>query len=146
MSEKAFQTRSESYTGKYSRLHYFNTLTEAIIAYESDKSIWKISWNDPKTKIHYRIRPKTTSIEDEWCPASEVKLKELCPSYAYAQPEKLFWVDQSIELVLDLIKAQYVNNNVSEMTEDEENLAQLRMMWADSDLFTVFNEDGSKKE
>ncbi len=54
--------------------------------------MWKISYSYEDE--NYRWRPKTRS--DTWCPQSEEKLCELCPDYATAPLDTIFWVDQKI--------------------------------------------------
>ena len=167
MSDKPFQTRSDSFGGNYPGTEYFHTLSEAVCAYKEDNSIWKISWRDPVSKISYRIRPKYSSKDDEWAQLSESKLKKLCPAYSNASPHELFWVDQSLDILLDLITkekrdtdTELVTNQsfdvlltpiqqddtevYQKMTEEEQNAAILRAMWSTDDLLKVFTDDGVK--
>jgi hypothetical protein len=82
-----YQTRSET-TGR----DYYKRFIKAFHAYKSNRTIWKISWED-SDGTHYRWRPKT--LKGTWHPQTEEKLRELCPEYAEEEDEtRVFWVNQ----------------------------------------------------
>ena len=149
MSDKPFQTRSDSFGGNYPGTEYFHTLSEAVCAYKEDNSIWKISWTDSESGTRYRIRPKYSLLSARWGSLSEHKLQSLCSSYADAPEHKLFWVYQSIDAICDEIVSRAEAGITKKMTEEEEEEQCARClinMWTDENLLKVFNENGSKKE
>lgn len=143
-SDKIFQTRSDDF-GPFSGLHFFNSLSEAVDAYKKDKSIWKISWNDKKSGISYRLRPKFNSSVDEWNLLSENKLKQLCPQYENAPDDALFWIDQTTDQGQKYIRKMIKQNLPDDLPDEEMNLLELRMIWEDSTLMSIFNDDGTMK-
>lgn len=82
-----YQTRSEA-----SGISHHARFIDAFHAYKSNRTIWKISWED-EDGTHYRWRPKT--LKSTWHPQTEEKLRELCPEYAEEEDEtRVFWVNQ----------------------------------------------------
>jgi hypothetical protein len=79
-----FQTRSES-TG----LRFFTSLEEAWKHYESDPTVWKISFDSE--------RWVTKTINEKWNPVSEEKLQRLSIEYRECKDStQLFWVLQDM--------------------------------------------------
>ncbi len=122
------QTRSDS-NGKYSGLHFFDTVNASYNAWQEDKNIWKLSWEDAGG--HHRFRPKLKG--DDWNPKSEEKLNELSTLYKFALPDELFWIDQLLlpdnydelfKLKAELSKEEYDNlymvNCIKTVLSDQE--------------------------
>lgn len=79
-----FQTRSES-TG----LRFFTSLEDALNHYESNPTVWKISFDSE--------RWVTKPIKEKWNPVSEKKLQELSIEYRECKDSaQLFWVLQDM--------------------------------------------------
>ena len=87
---REFQTKSQSQMGKYSGLHYFATLSEAMDAASEDSAIYKISFDvNGESKCLMR-----KTFGNKWSAQCEAKMNKLNKAYATCKDStQYFWVD-----------------------------------------------------
>jgi hypothetical protein len=91
--EMEVQTRSDTcQNNRWPGLNYFNSLKEALEAYDQDNTIWKISYTDAND-VDFRWRPKYKKEIWKW---SEDHINKQSEIYRNARPNDLFWINQLI--------------------------------------------------
>lgn len=104
------QTRSHHLTHM---LEQHPSFQAAYHAFQKDHAIWKLSWSDPATGKDLRFRVKTR--QERWSEPSEEKLGQLCPSYRFATPSEVFWINQTlIAPNYDALKEQLLAGEITE--------------------------------
>jgi hypothetical protein len=98
-SDHEFQTRDEDGT-----LNFYESLEEAIKAYDNDKTIYKISYSTDNGK-NYRWVIKEPN--DMW--EDEDKLNEISESYRNKKEDDIFWVNQVMPIGSEIPQDYYIN-------------------------------------
>jgi len=131
------QTRSEK-----NGMEFYSNLGTAISAYESDKTIWKISCHCDDDDFEHRWVTKFKS--DRW--VSEEKINSICEDHNKAQPNDLFWIDQLVYIEDQYRKEKELKEELTRQGFEQKEIDdKVELKFANDRVMNAFSHEKFKK-
>lgn len=109
----------------FGELKFYTSVKDAHQACISDKTIWKISWDNHRFCRQTKIIIKNDDVQgdmDESEKLEEIRMCKLSEQYAACtDPKKIFWVNHPLELVAEYASLNIRMQLLTDMKCEKEN-------------------------